>query len=386
MEVLLGLLGLVALSAFVGWVIENAKAAKLYHTLKPKLDNLETREHALKNQQTEWARKVEADKQAIETLAHEKSAGFPWLAEAYADYFHLKDLKVAGHLVDKSHPAVKSAERIREIAHERRIAEKAWRILKYQLKYYEDLFPFLVDFKEEAIDDLIRQLTTGTPQQEEEDGEDPVRHWLTKAEYANLSSVERNQLALDRYWRRKKSSWELGRDFERYIGYLCEAKGGRVYYQGIIEGFADLGRDLVVEYPNGEIEIIQCKYWSAEKIIHEKHIFQLHGTLIAYKIDHPGSQVSANFVTSTVLSDRANKFAKALNMRTTTKQPLEQYPCIKCNVSQRDGEKIYHLPFDQQYDRTLIGHHKLECYVATVAEAEKLGFRRAFRWHGDSDT
>jgi len=62
--------------------------------------------------------------------------------------------------------------------------------------------------------------------------------------------------------------------------------------------------------------------------------------------------------------------------------PLEQYPCIKCNVSLRDSEKIYHLPFDQQYDKTVIGHHKLECYVATVEEAERLGFRRAFRWHG----
>jgi hypothetical protein len=50
-------------------------------------------------------------------------------------------------------------------------------------------------------------------------------------------------------------------------------------------------------------------------------------------------------------------------------------------VSLRDGTKIYDLPFDQQYDRTLI-EYKDECYVETVAEAEKLGFRRAFRWRG----
>lgn len=78
------------------------------------------------------------------------------------------------------------------------------------------------------------------------------------------------------------------------------------------------------------------------------------------------------------------QFTKALNIRSLQHKPLEPYPCIKCNVAQRNGEKIYHLPFDQQYDRTLVGHHKLECYVATVAEAERLGFRRAFRWHGDS--
>lgn len=62
--------------------------------------------------------------------------------------------------------------------------------------------------------------------------------------------------------------------------------------------------------------------------------------------------------------------------------PLQRYPIIKCNVSLRDREKIYHLPFDQQYDRTLI-EYKHECYVETVAEAEALGFRRAFRWRGN---
>ncbi|HLY22265.1 MAG TPA: restriction endonuclease [bacterium] len=412
MNTVIVLVSLFALLVFVAWIIDNAKTAKVYRTLRPKLDNLENQEQAFKNQQAdwarklenheqafknqqadwartleaekfEWARKIEADKKAIEMIAHEKSVGFPWLAEAYADYFHLLDMKESNYLRHKSHPAVKSAQQVREIAQQRRIAEKTWRVLKYQLKYYEELFPFLVEFKEEAIDDLIRQLTTGTPQPEADD-EDPVRHWLTQAEYSSLASATRNQLALDRYWRRKKSSWELGRDYERYIGYLYEVDGCRVFYQGIIEGFADLGRDLVVEHPSGQIEIIQCKYWSQDKLIHEKHIFQLYGTLVAYRIDHPQSQVSATFVTSTALSDRANQFTKALNIRSLQHQPLKQYPCIKCNVSQRDGEKIYHLPFDQQYDRTLIGHHKLECYLTTVAEAERLGFRRAFRWHGDS--
>lgn len=59
---------------------------------------------------------------------------------------------------------------------------------------------------------------------------------------------------------------------------------------------------------------------------------------------------------------------------------------LKCNVSRRTGEKIYHLPFDQQYDRTLIEEERNECYVETVAEAEKLGYRRAFRWRGNVQT
>ena len=55
------------------------------------------------------------------------------------------------------------------------------------------------------------------------------------------------------------------------------------------------------------------------------------------------------------------------------------YPQIKCNVS-KDGERIYHLPFDQQYDATVIEKDKGECYVSTVQEAEKLGFRHAMRY------
>ncbi len=37
---------------------------------------------------------------------------------------------------------------------------------------------------------------------------------------------------------------------------------------------------------------------------------------------------------------------------------------------------------DQQYDKVIIEPWKGECYCMTVEDAEKLGFRRAFRWHG----
>jgi hypothetical protein len=49
-------------------------------------------------------------------------------------------------------------------------------------------------------------------------------------------------------------------------------------------------------------------------------------------------------------------------------------------------ERIYHLPFDQQYDTTLIEPTRGERYVATVAEAEELGFRRAWRWRAAATT
>lgn len=60
----------------------------------------------------------------------------------------------------------------------------------------------------------------------------------------------------------------------------------------------------------------------------------------------------------------------------------KSYPCIKCNISKVDGERIYHLPFDQQYNHTKIEPKTGELYVATVKEAELNRFRRAWRWKG----
>ena len=56
----------------------------------------------------------------------------------------------------------------------------------------------------------------------------------------------------------------------------------------------------------------------------------------------------------------------------------DDWPMVKCNIAD-DGERIYHLPMDQQYDRVEIAK-KGECYVHTVAEAENLRFRRAKKW------
>ncbi|GEM_PF-6509305 len=56
------------------------------------------------------------------------------------------------------------------------------------------------------------------------------------------------------------------------------------------------------------------------------------------------------------------------------------YPIIKCNVNQATKEKIYHLPFDQQYDRTQINASMNEFYATTCAEAENRGFCRAMKY------
>ena len=159
-----------------------------------------------------------------------------------------------------------------------------------------------------------------------------------------------------------------------------------------------MGRDLIAKRNDG-VRVIQCKCWAKHKTIHEKHICQLFGTTLKYwleqkqfltrnRLEFLASLIEQNeirgvFITSTGLSNVAREFADELGIEVKEKFSFEKYPSIKCNVSRRNGEKIYHLPMDQQYDRTIIEQERNECYVETVAEAEKLGFRRAWRWRGD---
>jgi hypothetical protein len=173
------------------------------------------------------------------------------------------------------------------------------------------------------------------------------------------------------------------------VGWQFEQQGYAVDYQGAIKGFADLGRDLVCKRGK-EIVVVQCKRWSAKKLIHEKHVLQLFGTTIELGISLPKQEldlfgeepaVKALLVTTTDLSETAKRMAGALRIDVRERWQYKEWPQIKCNVAS-DGTKIFHLPFDQQYDRVKIDTKKGECCVQTVAEAINLGFRRAYRWRG----
>lgn len=220
-------------------------------------------------------------------------------------------------------------------------------------------------------------LSAGADNVEELEKADPTQLYLSREEWERLSVTQRNQLALDRYLSRSKSNWEIGRFYERYLGYLREMDGWGVAYHGALKGFEDLGRDLICT-KDGTIEIVQAKCWSASKVLHEKHLFQLFGTSVHFRLAHPGARVVSVLATTTSLSDVALEVARALDIRIDTIALASPYPMIKCNINSSTKEKIYHLPFDQQYDRTQVTRRG-ECYVATVAEAESLGFRRAWR-------
>jgi hypothetical protein len=96
------------------------------------------------------------------------------------------------------------------------------------------------------------------------------------------------------------------------------------------------------------------------------------------RFENPNKTYDGLFITTTKLSDLAKLCAKQLKIEVVENYQYRDYSCIKCNVG-RNGEKIYHLPFDQQYDRVVVDYSKGERYAMTVKEAELHGFRRAFK-------
>lgn len=307
-----------------------------------------------------------------------------FLAKLFAEYLDLMDDVYTKRLLTKRNPAQKASERITILREEKKEALSQVKILEYQIALYESLFPWLIEYKTitpqeaEQIVELQSEKDGNTEQSEY----DTLNRWLSPDEYESLPSAEKYQLALDRYLSRSKSNWEIGIEYERYVGYLYEMDGYTVNYSGALLKLEDMGRDLIAQKGN-TILVIQCKRWAKEKIIHEKHIFQLYGTSILLQKQHPQCTITPVFCTTTELSEAAKYCAEKMGVVLRENLVFEDYPCVKCNIG-RDGEKIYHLPFDQQYDRMNMLRGK-KIYVRSATEAESLGFRHAYRWHSNQE-
>lgn len=300
----------------------------------------------------------------------------PWLANRIADYFEMLDTKEEMYLIHKKKPAITASKLVSEIKKEKRELLKKNKLLQYQLDYLVSNFPWLEDTMQLSVLDVKEALEYNNQNQDIKEDYEIIRNYISPEEYQKLSDIEKYQLALDRYLNKKKSNFQIGIAYERYIGYIYENKNYKVLYNGALEGLNDLGRDIIAEN-NKEILIIQCKNWSKEKLIRENVIFQLYGTMILKQLETK-KQVKGILVTTTKLSDTAKKIGNFLNIQFRENEIFDKfYPCIKCNINKTTKEKIYHLPFDQQYDRIQIDINSGEKYVSTVKEAENLGFRRA---------
>lgn len=342
-----------------------------------------------KKMQAECEQQVNYQKRLNATLTNliKNKTPFREVAALKADFETCVFEKDERYLRYKSHPAVSAANKVKEIRDIYRASLFESKQMLYKYEFLLNVFPELRDSfeDEEALIHIKDQYAT---LDDYNDNRDRTRDWLTDEEYRKLSVDERNQLALDRYKSRKKSNWEIGIEYELYIGYLLREgekpfdSRWHVVQFGEKNGVEDLGRDIIADRigVGGKriIYVIQCKRWSEQRTVHENAICQLFGTTIEYKIKHRNTMFYdfvPVFITTTELSDMAKEFAKQLGVQ-VMKIPMGNYPMIKCNIN--NGEKIYHLPFDQQYHRTEITKEG-EFYAMTVKEATDRGFRRAMK-------
>ena len=309
----------------------------------------------------------------ISEIAKSNLRTIPYMAAIMAE-FETYGLEKLARKLDWGY----SQERLKKVKHIREIKRDAEAMVAknkesyYQLEYLLNMFPNLRD----VID--VEYNTLPVIEVSELSDYDATKDFLSREEYESLSVCARNQLALDRYRNsHKRSKWQIGRDYELYVGYKYSLKGYDVDYFGSYMGIEDLGRDIIAK-KDDKVLIVQCKYWSSKKQIHENHINQLFGTMMCYCIENSveQSKVKGILVTNIELSVKAKQMANMLNIEFVENFELGEYPCIKCNINRDEygfETKIYHLPFDQQYDATKIDR-KGEFMATTVAEAEDAGF------------
>ncbi len=308
--------------------------------------------------------------------------GRKWLAELISQYREAPDQALEECLRYKDRPALAAAKEVSRIKKEKKALVKENVLLKSELDTIKEYFPVVEEYEQEILEETNGFLPMDLT---DDSGVDRVRRFMSPEEYKKLPTSERNQLALDRFLKHTSQSY-VGKLFELQLGWEYEQVNYLVEYTGIQNKKKDRGRDLICkEFAGiGDTLIVQAKCWSAKKTIFEKHIFQLFGTVFEYKRKHPREVVRGVFVTTTKLDDFAKECAKELGIEIEENYKLRKdFPMIKCNISS-SGEKIYHLPFDQQYDKVKIDKQG-EFLALTVKEAEAAGFRRAMRWHGKNN-
>lgn len=367
-----------SMQAYIDKLLSNAdegeKYVKKLHnesvSLQNKIENLKTTINVDTEILRSYAESLSKDNaKYIKEIANNSRvlSNITFISKVLPEYQTLHYQVAYNYLLNKSHPAESAAETVLTLKRETKKHLEELNTYKLKLTYLESLYPDITEiFDKENF------------KFEAEENTDSVSSFVSNEEYSRLSSTERNQLALDRYLERRKSNEEIGRDYEMYVGYRLECRGYQVQYNGIIKKLEDMGRDLIATKGNNTL-IVQCKNWSQEKNIYEKHIFQLYGTLQLYKHDNPLFEATGVFITTTKLSDKARDIANVFNIKIVEQLPLGDFPRIKCNINRTTGEKIYHLPFDQQYDTTVINKKDGELYAFTVKEAEEKGFRHAWK-------
>ena len=374
MEAIVGILVIIGIIYGIGYHYGEKEAHSRLEKTRKSLEN------EFRTKQLLLQRKFDIVKEATTC----KSL-FSYVADLYADLESVVFTETEYSLRHKSRPAFRAAEEVAMMKKKYKESVASERITNYKLNLLLTAYPELATFIED--EDSIQELVIYDSVSSLQDDYDRVRDYINKEEWLALSTTHRNQLALDRWKKSPKSNWTIGMLYEMYIAHILRKFGYYVIDFGIRRGLDDLGRDIIAtKVIDGKLNtfVIQCKNWSHIKEIHENVICQLYGTTLEYKLSHPDvcnrGEVYPMLITSTALSGMAKRFAEKLDVKVKIFHfDINGFPLIKCNIN--NGQKIYHLPFDQQYWNTTIDRDG-EFYAWSIEEATQKGFRRAYRWNG----
>ncbi len=372
---------LIAILILAGWGIYYiGKACWNYPKQKREISNLHS---VIKEKDKELFSLEERCNKLKDLLC--SSSPFSLSATMFSDVYVCTYESAEYYLKHKYRPAYKAAEDVRALRLRAKSDIAKYKEMSYKYEFLLKSFPELKKYIDD--EEALLSLDKSVSYDDFKENRDCSRDYLSQEEWNKLDVNSRNQLALDRYKKKKKSSWVVGIEYEMYIDYLLRNSGYKTIPNGSLNGLEDLGRDIIAFKTNNKGEnivyIIQCKNWASDKEIHENVVCQLFGTAVEYTVRHKGelfTKVCPVIYTTAPLSDMANEFAKILKVVVRVVK-CGEYPMIKCNIS-ADGRKIYHLPFDQQYYRTEIKKPG-EFYAWTVKEAVDAGFRRAFRYNNN---
>lgn len=365
--------------------IENYQ--KQIHQLNSNIINIKDDNKILKNKNATLLKQnkdLNEKIKKLEELIHSKTP-FSSVSILVRDLvnaiFHNEEM----YLQYKPRPARTAAEAVKNIKEKYKELLGIFTIMQYKYNFLLRVFPELSNYIEDEEALISLDQTDNIEQFKEE--YDSVKSYLSTDEYQKLTENERNQLALDRYKERRRSSnWIAGVEYEMFCSHLLRERGYKVIDYGIQKKLDDLGRDIIASNDKF-ILVIQCKRYSENKEIHENTICQLFGTTLHFQITeaeihnaYNSKKIIPVLITTAKLSNTAKEFASKLNVRVLY-IPMGEYPMIKCNINK--GTQIYHLPFDQQYWKTTIDKPG-EFFASTVREASERGFRRAFKYNYNS--
>ena len=151
---------------------------------------------------------LNTQKKLLEKAWEERKKGMPYLANAFADAEYTALKKYQEELFN----APASAKKVEKIIKDFHAARRNEKFYKNIIDFYESIYPHLQELRNEEEDEEDNSESQYSFTEEER--QDASHLYLTPEEYRKLTPLERNQLALDRYFnpkRRKSKSPSPGK-------------------------------------------------------------------------------------------------------------------------------------------------------------------------------